>query len=576
MTQARSREVIATRLYDKLAALYGVAQADALYQRLSALLDTVRGTESPVPRDALAVSERDVMLITYGDHVRRDGEKPLFTLWDTLNRLRLPINSIHMLPFYPYTSDDGFSVVNYFQVDPALGSWDNVRRLSADYRLMFDAVFNHISAQSAWFQAFLRGEAPYTDYFIALDPDTDVSTVTRPRTYPLLTPFETASGIQHVWTTFSGDQIDLNAANPDVLLEIIRALLFYVEQGAQFIRLDAIAFLWKQIGTTCIHLPQTHTIIQLLRDVLDFAAPDTILITETNVPHEENLSYFGDGHNEAQMVYQFALPPLILHTLRTGNAAALTAWAKTIQPVSDSTTFFNFTASHDGIGLRPVQGILADDDIEALVQMTLAQGGHVSYRSNSDGSQSSYELNITYFDAITAPEVTASQPETAVQRFMISQAIMLSMIGVPGIYFHSLLGSRNDLQGVANTGRSRSINREKLNADMLLREVENPASLRRAVLDRYRHLLEVRTAEAAFHPLGAQTVLDLHRGVFAVERVSPDGAARVLALHNISAQGLTFNLPGLCDGVNLLNRQPIDRVSTITLAPYQIVWLKLN
>jgi glucosylglycerate phosphorylase len=573
MTQARSREVIATRLHDKLAALYGVAQADSLYQRLSTLLDTLRGIESPVPRDSLAVSERDVMLITYGDHVRRIGEKPLFTLWDTLNRLGMPINSVHVLPFYPYTSDDGFSVVDYFQVDPALGSWDDVLRLSADYRLMFDAVFNHVSAHSAWFKAFLHGEAPYTDYFIVLEPDADISQVIRPRTYPLLTPFETASGVQYVWTTFSDDQIDLNAANPDVLLEIIRALLFYVGQGAQFIRLDAIAFLWKQIGTTCIHLPQTHTIIQLLRDVLDFAAPDTILITETNVPHEENLSYFGDGHNEAQMVYQFALPPLILHTLRTGNAAPLTAWAKTIQPVSDSTTFFNFTASHDGIGLRPVQGILADADIEALVQMTLAQGGHVSYRSNSDGTQSPYELNITYFDAITAPEITAVQPEIAVQRFMVSQAIMLSMVGVPGIYFHSLLGSRNDLEGVANTGRSRSINREKLDADTLLREVENPASLCRAVLDRYKHLLEIRTVEAAFHPLGAQTVLDLHPAVFAVERVSSDGADRILALHNVSHQPIALSLPGM-NVVNLLDSQPLDLTAPLELSPYQVLWMK--
>src|SRR5690606_35016656 len=108
----------------------------------------------------------------------------------------------------------------------------------------------------------------------------------------------------------SADQVDLNFKNPAVLLATTRALLFYVEHGAKFIRLDAIAYLWKEIGTPCIHLPQTHQVIQLMRAVLDEVAPDVRLITETNVPHPDNISYFGAGTNEAQLVYNFALPPL--------------------------------------------------------------------------------------------------------------------------------------------------------------------------------------------------------------------------------------------------------------------------
>ena len=557
---------------EKLIRLYGEAQAQTTLESLFALIGDAWETAQS---SSLALSERDVLVISYGDQLQRAGEPPLVTLRQVLKQLDLPISGVHVLPFYPYSSDDGFSVIDYFQVDPALGNWEDIRALCQDFRVMFDGVFNHVSAQCAWFQAFLRGQAPYTGYFITADPSADLSMVTRPRTLPLLTPFDTADGRKYVWTTFSDDQVDLNFGNPDVLLEIVKALLFYVEQGAQLIRLDAIAFMWKRIGTTSIHLPETHLIIQLMRDVLDIVAPQTVLVTETNVPHHENISYFGDGQNEAQMVYQFPLPPLIMYTLLTGDAARLTEWARTVERVSDRTTFFNFTASHDGIGLRPVTGILSDQEIHALVQQTLAHGGLVSYKNNPDGSQSPYELNITYFDAITNPDVTAQTPQTAVDRFIVSQAIMLAFLGVPGIYLHSLVGSRNDLAGVKETGRNRTINREKLDADALLAELADASSLRTEVFSRYRQLLAARTAEPAFHPLGGQTALSLHPQVFALERISPDGAARVLALHNISGEAVTIDLPVQGRWTNLINHESISDVARLTLSPYQVLWLKM-
>lgn len=562
-------ETISARIRDTLQSLYPT-QYSEIHDQLN---DLIRPAPSSVP--SLALSERDAMLIAYGDHVFRPDEKPLKTLDDVLSQLALPLTSVHLLPFYPYSSDDGFSVIDYYQIDPALGTWEDIRRLSTRYRLMFDAVFNHISAHSDWFQAFLRGEKPYTDYFVTLDANADVSKVVRPRTHPLLTPFETANGVKHVWTTFSDDQIDVNIMNPAILIELVKALLFYVEQGAQFIRLDAIAFLWKEVGTSSIHLPQTHAVIQLMRDVLDLVAPEVILITETNVPHEENLSYFGDGTNEAQLVYQFTLPPLVLHTLHTGDARQLTAWAKTIQRMSDRTTFFNFTASHDGIGLRPVQGILSDDEIDVLVQRTLEHGGRVSYRNNTDGTQSPYEMNITYFDAITAPEITDHNPDVAVDRFILSQAIMLAFIGMPGIYMHSLFGSRNDHKGVETTGRARSINREKLNSDVLLKTLADPSSLSHKVFQRYKELLTLRTSEPAFHPLGDQQVLDVHPQVFALERTSPDGKSRVMALHNISDGSVSYTPAAEISGVDLFMQKTVESGSSITLEPYQVRWIKL-
>ncbi len=578
MTYEASFSPIRDRIRKRLHQLYGTERGSQTATELFQLVDKASTTAEG--DHALSLSAEDGVLITYGDMVYADDEPPLETLNRLLRETIHPVvNSVHILPFYPYSSDDGFSVIDYFAVDPQLGTWAHIQQLGETFKLMFDAVFNHISSQSAWFQGFLDGKQPYADYFITVDPNTDLSDVVRPRALPLLTPFDTANGRQHVWTTFSADQIDVNVQNPQVLLELIKALVFYVEQGARLIRLDAIAFLWKEIGTSCIHLEQTHLIIQLMRDVLDMVAPSTIIITETNVPHEENISYFGDGTNEAQMVYQFALPPLIYHTLTTGDASKITRWAATLKRRSDRTTFFNFTASHDGIGLRPVTGILSQDEIDALVATTQAHGGRVSFKSNADGTQSPYEMNINYFDAMTHPGITAREPQTAVQRFIVSQAIALSLIGVPGIYFHSLFGSRNDTAGVERSGHNRAINRQKLPVATLQRELADTNSIRQQVYSRYRALLTVRTREAAFDPLGHQTILDLSPAVFAVERYSRDRSARIVALHNIQAEPTTLKIAahGHTHWHDLLTREAYTAANdemAVVLKPYQILWLK--
>lgn len=527
------------QLHDHLAFLYGEEEAQETFPRLWERILAFRNEHSELAGQSASgrVSERDVVLITYGDMVQEEEEPPLHTLARFLEaHVADVVNSVHLLPFYPYSSDDGFAVIDYKQVDAALGDWEDVQRVGRRFRLMFDAVINHISAQSEWFRAFLRDEAPYRDYFVVVEPDAALSQVFRPRALPLLTPVQTAAGEKLVWTTFSADQIDLNFANPDVLLEVVDTLLFYVAHGAEFIRLDAIAFMWKEVGTSCIHLPQTHRIIQLLRTVLDVVAPGVVLITETNVPHTENVSYFGDGHDEAQMVYNFSLPPLTLHAFHTENARTLSRWARTLTTPSDETCFFNFLASHDGIGLTPARGILSEEEVAAMARRVQALGGYVSFRSNGSGSQSPYELNVNYLDALGDPQAPADTPEWAARRFLASQAVMLALQGVPGVYFHSLFGSRNWQEGVRQTGRYRTINREKLRRERLEGELADRQSLRHLVFSGYRQLLQQRTTHPAFHPQGAQHVLFLHEAVFALARTSPDGRHAVLCLHNVSGR----------------------------------------
>ena len=523
--------------------------------RLQDLVEKYRG-RIPTPAQT-TLTERDLILITYADQVRETDKTHLQTLAEFCEaHLADMISGIHILPFFPSSSDDGFSVKDYRVVDPALGAWDDIQAIGHSFRLMIDGVINHASAQGEWFQAFLRGEAPYRDYFLTVQGDPDLSQVVRPRTTLLLTEFQTAAGKRRVWTTFSPDQVDLDYHNPQVLLEIFDILLTYVQHGAQFLRLDAIAYLWKEKGTACIHLPETHAIIQLLRAILDEVAPYVRIITETNVPQADNISYFGDDGNEAQLVYNFALPALVLHSFRTGDAAVLSAWASGLDLPSNRTTFFNLLASHDGIGLNPIRGILSPTEIDALIEQTHGHGGLISYKQDADGTQSPYELNITYFDALSDPS-SNELLYLQIARFMAAQAIMLSLRGVPGIYFHSLFGSRNWYTGVKLEKNSRSINRQKLERAELEHQLMDPASLEAQVIKRYCHLLAQRRSSAAFNPNGQQKILDAGRGVFAVLRSSPDGSQNVLCLQNITAQ---TQAASLCNAIH-------------TLEPYQTVWL---
>ena len=567
-------------LHDHLAFLYGHAQADELVSRLLARLRQAaeRARIVPVPA-ALRLDARDAVLITYADQVSFGREAPLRTLRRLLDEhLADVVSGVHLLPFYPWTSDDGFSVVDYHRVDEAVGDWSDVAALAGRYRLMVDAVINHVSAASAAFQGFLHGDERYQQHFITLDPDTDLSSVVRPRTTPVLTRFDTSRGEQFVWTTFSDDQIDLNFANPEVLLEVVDAIMHYVERGARILRLDAVTFLWKEVGTSCAHLPQTHRLIQLLRACLEAAAPDVVLLTETNVPHAENVSYFGDGHDEAQMVYNFALPPLMLHAVASGQVGELRAWARALTTPSDETTFFNFLASHDGVGVRPVEDLLAESDVQRLVRRAEEHGGQVSYRSRPNAEPAAYELNCSLFDLVNDPR--AGDPlDLQVRRFLGVHALTLSLAGVPGLYVHSLLASRNDHELYARTGRARSLNRGRFTWAQLDAELHDPTHRRRRVLDGFRRLMAARGRHPAFHPQAPQRVPDAPDQVFAVVRGGV--ASEVLCLQNVSDQGVRLDVPALL-GRPLPpagHRDVLDggwsQADEVTLESFETRWLEI-
>lgn len=522
-------------------------------------------------------SQRDVIAITYGDSLLDDAEKPLVTLKRFFDKYGEGLlTGIHMLPFYPWSSDDGFSVLDYSSVNESLGSWSDVEEIARGYDLMADLVINHCSGRSLWFENFIQGKSPGKDYFFTVSPDADLSAVVRPRTSELLREVETSEGTRYVWCTFSHDQVDLDFRNPEVLRQFVSIVRHYLDKGVKIFRLDAVAFLWKVPGTTCLNLEETHELVRLLRTLVEHAAPGAMLITETNIPNRQNLSYFGNS-NEAHCVYNFSLPPLLVNTLLTGSSRHLKSWMMSMPPAQNGTAYFNFIASHDGIGLRPAEGLLSDRELESLVDTMKGFGGHVSYRALENGENKPYEINISLFDALQG--TTAGADEFGLERFTCAHAIMLGLEGIPGIYIHSLLGTRNDYDRVENSGHYRAINRHQWDYPQLEETLSDPTSNHHKVFNRIKELLTIRRAQAAFHPNATQFTLHLGEAFFGFWRQSIDRRQSIFCISNVSNRTLPLslsdiNLIGTDDWVDLISTQDYHgRDGVIEVSPYQTLWI---
>ena len=521
--------------------------------------------------------QKDSVLICYGDSVLESDQKPLSTLKSFLDTYsKGVIDGVHILPFYPFTSDDGFSVLDYSSVNPSLGEWEDIVAIANDYSLMADLVINHCSARSMWFENFIKDRDPGRNFFFTASPEDDLSAVVRPRTNALLREVETAKGTQHVWCTFSHDQVDLNFKNPQVLKEFVHIIRQYLDHGVRIFRLDAVAFLWKEVGTNCLNLEQTHEVVRLLRSLIEQARPDAVIITETNIPNRQNLAYFGNA-NEAHCIYNFSLPPLLVNSLVTGNCDYLKQWMMSMPPARNGTAYFNFIASHDGIGLRPAEGLLEEQEIDNLVSTMQQFGGLVSWRTGENGDRKPYEINISLFDALQGTKDGADQ--YGLQRFICAHAIMLSLEGIPGIYIHSLLGTRNDYQRAENSGHNRAINRHQWNYHSLKTELEDSTSHHYQVYNSLKSLLKIRCSQPAFHPNATQFTLHLGSQLFGFWRQSMDREQSIFCVSNVSNQTQPLDLSdlNLIDTENwydlISGEQYSEDNHVVNLAPYQTVWI---
>jgi len=527
-----------------------------------------------------AWDEKDVFTITYGNTFLRDGEVPLNTLHTFMDDyFKDHINSVHVLPFFPYCSDDGFAVMDFYEVNPEVGDWHDIQGLAKDYRLMADLVINHGSSSGKWFNNFVAGEGEGHDYFYIADKDTNTAQVVRPRTTPLLKEVETARGTEHVWCTFSHEQIDFDFRNTKVLAEFVKIIRFYLDNGVQIFRLDAVAFLWKKLNTNCLNLPETHEVVRLIRTLVEHAQPDIVIITETNIPNRENLSYFGNA-NEAHCVYNFSLPPLLVYTLVNGNCRYLKQWLMSMPPAQNGTTYFNFIASHDGIGLRPAEGLLTEGEIAQMMSTMQRFGGKVSWRATDNGIKKPYEVNIALFDALQG--TNDGPDEFGLQRFMCAHAVMLALEGMPAFYIHSLLATSNDLEKVEKTSQNRSINRHQWDVDALMEKLADPSTQHAQTYKAMTDLIAIRTKQKAFHPNATQFTLHLTEQVFGFWRQSMDRSQSIFCVYNISPEPQSMLLSDLNLIVTDEWRDIIsdtyfdDSDEPIVLAPYQFLWITNN
>ncbi len=549
---------------------------DSLAKELINIIGKKRKFKKPIFAKNLW-SEDDIMLITYGDSISKNEEKPLLTLNNFLNKeLKNLFSIVHILPFFPYSSDDGFAVKDYYSVNQNLGDWKAINEISKNFKLMSDLVINHMSSESKWFKNFQNDKGKGKDFFLKVDPMIDLNKIFRPRANDVRKLINIKGEDINVWCTFSHDQIDFDFRNSEVLKEFVSIIKFYLDNGIKLLRLDAIAFIWKQKNTRCINLNQTHEIVRLFRTLIDYCYDDIVILTETNILKRENLSYFGNS-NEAHWIYNFSLPPLLIYTMMTGDCTRLRQWLMTMPPTQNGTAYLNFISSHDGIGLRPAEGILNEKELDTLVNSIVKLGGKISSRKTPQGKLAAYEMNISLVDAFSGDQ--KGFDEFSLERFMCAHAIMLSLEGVPAIYINALVGTKNDNIGYEKTNMNRTINRFKWNINELKSILEDKNSHHYIKFNALKRLIKIRRNQPAFHPNADQYTLQLNKKIFGFYRQSLDRKQTIFCLSNVSKKHHSISLIDLNIKISgewndLISEDSLEFDDDyLHLKPYQTVWL---
>ena len=523
-------------------------------------------------------SANDVLLISYPDNIISQNTPPLQSLQKFLAKyFSDTISIVHVLPFFPSTGDDGFSVQNYFEVDEKLGDWIDVGEFVKHTTLMVDVVLNHCSVENSWFIGYQNGDPLYENFFCTVPEDFDISNIVRPRSSSLKEKFLVNGEKRNIWCTFSSDQADLNFKNPAVLRKLIDVIFWYIEKGVRVFRLDAVAFIWKNSGTTGLNAPQAHLLVRLLRILVDYVDLGIILITETNLPVDENLSYFGNG-NEAHWIYNFTLPPLSIFTLMFGDATQIRKWSMGMPPALPNTAYLNFLSSHDGFGLRPVEGVLTDQQLDQMVNQLGSNGSLFSWRNISQSEQKIYEANITFFDALRQ---TPSDPtgEFKIDRYLAANCIMLGFEGVPALYLNSFFATCNDTDAVDKKCSNRAINRHKWSKIELEKRLKSSKNIESLVFNSLKRLISIRKCQPAFHPNATQFTLQLDSCFFGIWRQSIDLSQNIYAITNAThlEQSLSLsnlNLAFSDRWFDLISGDEISNsASVLSFNPYQTYWI---
>ena len=526
------------------------------------------------PKRKKNISEKTTLVICYGDSVYFEKKKSIRVFQSFFQKkLKNYFNTIHFLPFYPSSSDSGFAVKDHYKVESKLGSWLDIKNVSKSTDIMADMIINHSSARGLWFKNFLKKKEPGKDYFLTVDSKFNTSRVVRPRDHKLLKKIKIFKKSDYLWRTFSPDQIDLNFRNPSVLIQFIKIMIHLINNGVTIFRLDAIAYLWKENGTKCINLQQTHEIIKLLRIIIGLLNVQATIITETNLPEKENLSYFGKN-DEANWIYNFSLPPLLIHAFLFENSSYLNKWSKKLPTTKNENCYLNFIASHDGIGMRPTEGLLNEKTLNNFLKRLKKNGSKFSYRKVQNKVKKVYEANITVFDALKKSDYDP-QGEFYLERYVSAHAIMISFEGIPAIYFNSMFGTSNDEAKFIITGNNRDVNRYRWNLKNISNKLKVNNTKQSIFYNKLCNLLNIRKKQEAFHPNAQRINLDFGPKIYGFKRISKDKKQTIICITNLSSkpQKTKINIKGK-KIKNLLNSNIyIKDKKFLKLKPFETIWL---
>ncbi len=433
-----------------------------------------------------------VQLITYADRLGGDfsGLRSLLG-----NEFRNLFSGVHVLPFFDPIdgADAGFDPKDHTCVDPQLGDWNDVAELAQDYSVMADLIVNHVSADSLQFADVRRhGKASRnwdlflrkTDIFPANDPDfavsAEISRIYRPRPSPPFTPIKLDDGSEYdFWTTFSERQLDINVESAAGQAYLTSILEKFAQAGVREIRLDAAGYAIKRRGTPCFMLPETFEFIRSVSEKARALGMEALVEIHSYYQTQKAIA------SQVGRVYDFALPPLVLHTLYRNNADAIRKWLE-IAPRNCVTVL----DTHDGIGIMDVarqgdlEGLLADIEIDKLVETIHAKTDGSSRRASGHAASNLdiYQVNSTYYDALGRCDCD----------YLIARAIQFFAPGTPQLYYVGLLAGMNDLDLVEQTGVGRDINRHHFTPD------EISTALRRPVVTKLLQLIRLRNEEPVF------------------------------------------------------------------------------
>ena len=523
----------------------------------------------------LLVSQQTSVVICYGDSISDGSQKNQINVFQRFynKKLKKYFNTVHFLPFYPSSSDSGFAVKDHYKIDNKLGNWSDIKRFSKKNNIMADIVINHSSARGLWFRNFLKEKRPGKNYFITVDAKYNVSNVVRPRDHKLLKNISIFKKNEYLWRTFSADQIDLNFKNPAVLMRFIKIMINLVSHGVTIFRLDAIAYLWKKSGSKCINLDQTHEIIKLLKFVSSCLNIKTLIVTETNLPEKENLSYFGNS-DEADWIYNFSLAPLLVHAFLFENSSFLKKWSERLPQAKKGNSYLNFIASHDGIGMRPIEGILNKQIVQKFFKRLKKNGSKFSYRKIQQKTKKVYEANITIYDALKKSDFDKTG-KFSFQRYISAHSIMISFEGVPAIYFNSLFGTSNDEAKYIITGNNRDVNRYKWNDKNISKKLSDKKSKQSIFYKSITNLLNIKQQQKAFHPNALRIIINLGPKFFCFKRISIDKKQTIICITNLTSKHQITKLnKKYLYWKNLINtKTSFKENNKFQLKPFETLWL---